>query len=174
MADLFIVDLNPDGTASVTSQLGSDLPDVVAPFGLTWPLDDGALDELRWYLEDYLILPSGVYGERGVKVQASLTAWGTRVFAAIFGGDPARDAYQRMRFRSSETRLVLRSADPRLLALPLGADARPGSCGDAAGPGPGRGEPQRRRGPFNSQPRDSRLNAVEARNLGCRHAARCP
>ncbi len=48
MADRLIVDLNRDGTARMSVQLdGDDLADGTAPFGLTWPLDGQALDDLR-------------------------------------------------------------------------------------------------------------------------------
>ena len=39
---------------------------------LTWPLDDDALEDLRWYLEDYLKAPFGVYEDRGSAVEARL------------------------------------------------------------------------------------------------------
>ena len=46
-----------------------------APFELVWPLDADALDDLRWYLEDYLRVPFGVYGDRGPQVAGLLTGW---------------------------------------------------------------------------------------------------
>jgi tetratricopeptide (TPR) repeat protein len=119
VTDRLVVDLRPDGTATVSTQLdGDDLADGGPPFDLNWPLEDRALDELRFYLEDYLRLPSGVYQVRGADVQASLPRWGAAVFAAVFGDGRARDAYQRLRARPAGTRLVFRSEDPRLLALP--------------------------------------------------------
>jgi hypothetical protein len=119
VTDRLVVELYPDGTASVATQLeGDDFPDDGPRFGLTWPLDDDALSELRWYLEDYLRLPSAVYGERGRRVRDLLPAWGAAVFAAVFGQGRARDAYQRLRGRAADTRLVFRSSEPRLLALP--------------------------------------------------------
>ncbi|HZR48336.1 MAG TPA: tetratricopeptide repeat protein [Streptosporangiaceae bacterium] len=119
MADRLIVDLNRDGTARMSVQLdGDDLADGTAPFGLTWPLDGQALDDLRFYLEDYLRLPSGVYQVRGAAVQQNLPDWGTAVFRAVFAGGPARDAYLKLRARQGGTLLVFRSEDPALLALP--------------------------------------------------------
>lgn len=119
MADRLIVDLNRDGTARMSVQLdGDDFADGGAPFGLTWPLDDQALDDLRFYLEDYLRLPSGVYQVRGAAVQQNLPDWGTAVFRAVFAGGPARDAYLKLRARQGGTLLVFRSEDPALLARP--------------------------------------------------------
>ncbi|HEX6528019.1 MAG TPA: tetratricopeptide repeat protein [Streptosporangiaceae bacterium] len=40
------------------------------------------------------------------------------MFQAVFGAGQARDAYLRLRARPAEPRLVFRSSDPRLLALP--------------------------------------------------------
>jgi hypothetical protein len=47
---------------------------------LTWPLDEDALEDLRWYLEDYLTAPFGVYGDRGSAVEARLADWGRAVY----------------------------------------------------------------------------------------------
>ena len=58
---------------------------------LTWPLDGDALEDLRWYLEDYLAAPYGVWEDRGPQVQAGLAGWGEAVFASIFGAGPARE-----------------------------------------------------------------------------------
>ena len=45
---------------------------------LSWPLDNDALEDLRWYLEDYLTAPFGVYGDRGSGIEARLADWGGR------------------------------------------------------------------------------------------------
>jgi hypothetical protein len=54
VADRLVVDLSADGLVSVGSRSDGDLHVDAAgePFELAWHLDDGALDELRWYLED--------------------------------------------------------------------------------------------------------------------------
>src|SRR5262249_31157971 len=86
---------------------------------LTFP--DGAkpgqaLEDLRWYLEDYLQAPFGVWDDRGPAIQEQLAGWGELVFGSVFGPGPARDAYQRARDRGLE--LVFRSDQPGLLSLP--------------------------------------------------------
>lgn len=120
VVDRMIVDLNTDHTASVLTWLeGDDLPEVSSSFPLAWPLDADALTELRWYLEEYLILPSGVYGDRGLRIAEQVSRWGEALFAAVFGaGTPARDAYLRLRARGNSPVLVLRSPSPELLGLP--------------------------------------------------------
>ena len=91
-------------------------PELVSRAPLEWPLDADALEDLRWYLEDYLLAPFGVWEDRGPAVQAKLAGWGDQVFGSVFGSGPARDAYQRARDRGLE--VVFRSAEPGLLGLP--------------------------------------------------------
>ena len=92
------------------------MPELVSRAPLAWPLDEGALEDLRWYLEDYLRAPFGVWEDRGPQIQARLTGWGEAIFGSVFGSGSARDAYQRARDRGLE--LVFRSAEPALLGLP--------------------------------------------------------
>src|SRR5689334_24105348 len=92
------------------------LPETVSRAGLVWPLEEAALEDLRWYLEDYLLAPFGVWEDRGPQIQGRLAGWGEAVFASVFGSGPARDAYQRARDRELE--LVFRSASPGPLGLP--------------------------------------------------------
>lgn len=50
------------------------------------PLTLADLEELRFYLEDYLDLPTGHYAARGEKVHGEgLEAWGEALFGASFG-----------------------------------------------------------------------------------------
>ena len=88
------------------------------PFALIWPLDDTALEDLRWYLEDYLRAPFGVYSERGPRIAARLAEWGEQVFSAVFGPGKGQQAYQRMRTRPGPVELVFRSDSPEALGLP--------------------------------------------------------
>ena len=114
--DRLLVDLGGDGQAGVLSWPEGGLPEEVSAGALAWPLDGDALEDLRWYLEDYLLAPFGVWEDRGPAVRGSWPAWGEQVFGSVFGAGPARDAYQRARDRGLE--LVFRSADPGLLGLP--------------------------------------------------------
>jgi len=104
---------------SVGTWLDGEFPGGAAgePQALAWPLDVDALEELRWYLEDYLRAPFGVYESRGPAAQATLPAWGEAVFGAVFGPGPARDAYQRMRARPAGVQVVFRSGAARWLGL---------------------------------------------------------
>ncbi len=62
MPDRLVVDLGGDGQAGVLwSPGGGGLAEEVSRAPLAWPLDAAALEDLRWYLEDYLLAPYG-YG----------------------------------------------------------------------------------------------------------------
>ena len=121
MPDRLLVDLGADGQsadsyAAVLSWPDDGLPQQVSRAPLAWPLDVEALEDLRWYLEDYLRAPFGVWEDRGPAIQEKLAGWGGQVFGSVFGAGPARDAYQRARDKGLE--VVFRSAEPGLLGLP--------------------------------------------------------
>ena len=118
MADRLLVDLGEDGWVSVGTWLDGELPAAGKPGELAWPLAGEALEDLRWYLEDYLRMPFGVWEDRGPQVESVLAEWGQAVFSSVFGVGPARDAYVRMRARRGPVELVFRSASPGLLGLP--------------------------------------------------------
>jgi len=120
MADRLLVDLIGDGRVSVGAWLDGEHQGGAAgkEYELTWPLQAGVLEELRWYLEDYLLAPFGVYESRGPAAAAQLPGWGEAVFEAVFGSGPARDTYQRMRACPGGLRVMFRSPSPELLGLP--------------------------------------------------------
>jgi tetratricopeptide (TPR) repeat protein len=105
-----------DGQARVSSWPEGGLPEEVSRAPLAWPLDGDALEDLRWYLEDYLLAPYGVWEDRGPAIREKLVGWGDQVFGSVFADGPARFAYERARDRGLE--VLFRSADPGLLGLP--------------------------------------------------------
>ncbi|HUC26501.1 MAG TPA: CHAT domain-containing protein, partial [Streptosporangiaceae bacterium] len=118
MTGRLIVDLDENGTVTVGTLTGDgELPAAGRPAELSWPLDGKVLENLRWYLEDYLIAPYGVYEDQGPQIAASLRKWGEQVFSSVFGSGSARDAYLGLRARG-DVELVFRSASPSLLGLP--------------------------------------------------------
>jgi hypothetical protein len=117
MADRLLVDLGSDGSCSVGLWPRMGMPQtVVMRQRLEWPLDGQALEDLRWYLEDYLRMPFGVWEDRGPAIQARLAGWGERVFASVFATERARHAYERAYDGGLE--LVFQSPEPGLLGLP--------------------------------------------------------
>jgi tetratricopeptide (TPR) repeat protein len=115
------VDLDSDGCVSVSTWWdGEPTGRPSAPVELTWPLRFDELEDLRWYLEDYLQTPFGAYEGRGRGVADRLPAWGQAMFAGLFGTEAAREAYVALRARAgvSGAEIVLRSAMPAWLGLP--------------------------------------------------------
>jgi tetratricopeptide (TPR) repeat protein len=116
VAERLLVDFRGDGRAGVLWWREGESPEEVSREPLLWPLGRDALEDLRWYLEDYLLAPFGVWEDRGPAIRARLAGWGDQVFGAVFGDGPARRAYWRAQYQGLE--VVFRSADPGLLALP--------------------------------------------------------
>jgi hypothetical protein len=111
-----VVDLSGDGQVGVLSWPHRGIPREISRAPLEWPLDADALEDLRWYLEDYLLVPFGVWEDRGPAIKEKLAAWGEQIFASVFADGQPRFAYERARDRGLE--LIVRSADPGLLGLP--------------------------------------------------------
>jgi tetratricopeptide (TPR) repeat protein len=119
--DRLFVNLGADGRVSVSTALDGEYPSLVGdPAELNWPMTAAELADLRWYLEDYLHTPFGVYEDRGEQVANQLGEWGQRVFDAVFGAGPARDAYVMLRTRATgpAAEIVFQSVVPGWLALP--------------------------------------------------------
>lgn len=112
--DRLLVELEADGLVRVYTWIGGELPEPAGGAGqrLVWPVDEPALEEIRWYLEDYLRTPFGVYEDAGPRIADRLRSWGQDIFAAVFGSGAARDAYIRLRSRGTPLEIVFRSRSP--------------------------------------------------------------
>lgn len=65
-------------------------PRVESPrFRLTAPLGPIEAEELRWYLEQYYLWPTGVFQDRARRVEAQLPEWGQALYEAALGSKPA-------------------------------------------------------------------------------------
>ncbi|WP_336111197.1 tetratricopeptide repeat protein [Streptomyces sp. PTD9-10] len=126
-----VVDLSAQGQAGLMVwRSGKSIPGPAVDLGeMRWPLPGGALEDLRWYLEEYLRTPFGVYEERGARVKEALPGWGREVFAALFGTGPGREAFEAARDRAESggrgLEVVLRSDAARWLGLPWEIMAAP-------------------------------------------------
>jgi hypothetical protein len=81
------------------------------------PFGTAEREDIRWYLEDYLIAPYAVYEERGRKIEEHLPEWGKALFEGVFGtGKPGHDAY--LKSREGPAELVIISRSPAFLSLP--------------------------------------------------------
>jgi tetratricopeptide (TPR) repeat protein len=126
--DRLLVDLRADGRVQVSSWAAGEWHPRPAgePAELTWPLGDDDLADLRWYLEQYLRLPTAVYGERGSRVAGLLPRWGERIFTAVFGAGPAHDAYVAARSRGGPLEISLLSQSAEQLGRPWELMTAPG------------------------------------------------
>jgi tetratricopeptide (TPR) repeat protein len=116
MVDRLLVELSGDGQITVSMPQDGGPREAVSRVLLEWPLDGDALEDLRWYLEDYLRGPFGAWEERGPAILLRLPTWGHQIFDSVFGSRLAKDAYQRAREQGLE--LVFCSSEPGMLSLP--------------------------------------------------------
>ena len=61
-------------------------------YTFTAPLGPIELDELRWYLEEYALWPTGVFKERAERIAAQLPKWGRALYQAALGAPSAQKA----------------------------------------------------------------------------------
>jgi hypothetical protein len=104
------------------------------------PLRSKELEELRYYLEDYLTAPFGVDEERGARAKRTLPTWGTRLFESLSLDVVARrDEYERaieagrseLWFSSNSARCVVHRASvpTDVMPRPTGLEADPPGAG---------------------------------------------
>jgi hypothetical protein len=127
----------PHPTAELTIDFGSianDAPDdAPVPFtvrneatGESWaegqfrsPLDEKALADLRWYLEEYGQWPFGPFRDRAHEIEARLEGYGRALFNALFDERQAARIYEHFLDTPADVRtLTLVSDAPRVLRLP--------------------------------------------------------
>ena len=83
------------------------------------PLDDHALGDVRWYLEEYGEWPFGPFRERAHTIEAQLEPWGRALFDALFyAREPARIYEHFLDTPAGVRTLTLVSDAPRVMRLP--------------------------------------------------------
>ena len=81
--------------------------------------DSDLLQELRWYLEDFLTYPFPPETEHAERVLATLRKWGEEAFDALFEGRKAGHWFEAATGDNySDLTLRIQSDDPRILAWP--------------------------------------------------------
>ncbi|MCK9870250.1 hypothetical protein MRI28_11475 [Nocardiopsis dassonvillei] len=120
MVDRLIVDITPNGAVSVSVKWSheTESTQIGEPTAVEWPLDAPILEELRWYLEDYLRVPFGVYADKGPVIAEQMVEWGTALFDAVFAPRFWREAYGALRARSNKAEIVIQSTSAFHLGLP--------------------------------------------------------
>jgi tetratricopeptide (TPR) repeat protein len=117
-ANLILAEL-PDGRLRVDLEAsGSDgAPETSEAFAFASPLSEAHMEQLRWYLEEYLRTPYGPYDETGQHIRHEVSRWGGELFSSVFGPEkPSHSLY--LRARECHAKLTIVSASASFLSLP--------------------------------------------------------
>lgn len=103
-----------------------------APVPYEPPLDDQALNEIRWYLELFATWPSGPDYEKAEETKQKLESWGRDLWRSVIWHDTDQDLdgaglwQQFADDAASPKQVTIDATDPRILRLPweLLADRR--------------------------------------------------
>jgi tetratricopeptide (TPR) repeat protein len=79
--------------------------------------DRSLMDELRWYLENFLEYPFDPWTDRADRTLEELEAWGREAFEVLFGGGDGQVCLDRAR-RDGEVRIAVATDDPQVLSWP--------------------------------------------------------
>lgn len=96
---------------------GQDLLEAGAEFDFEWGRQDQ--EDLRWYLEDYLIYPADPAPKIAARVEQSIAATGILLFSDLFRGDPqASRLWEAAVEHLADLRVEIQTSEPRLARLP--------------------------------------------------------
>ncbi len=76
-------------------QRGQAAPRLADAVKLEHPFNKQALTDLRWYLEEYLRFPYGIFPDNAAKIEQKLQTWGEDLFELVFrSSEKAREFFQ--------------------------------------------------------------------------------
>ncbi|MFK0730827.1 MAG: tetratricopeptide repeat protein [Gloeotrichia echinulata HAB0833] len=76
-------------------QRGYENPRLSPEIPFEHPFEPETLTDLRWYLEEYLGFPYGIYPQQAVKIEQKLQQWGQELFQLVFRStDKGREFFQ--------------------------------------------------------------------------------
>ncbi|MEQ9000575.1 MAG: tetratricopeptide repeat protein [Coleofasciculus sp. B1-GNL1-01] len=101
-------------------QRGQSNPRPAPSVTFTHPFDKQALVDLRWYLEEYLRFPYGIYPDHAAKIEQKFQYWGEQLFELVFrSSEQARQFFQAATYEGlNQCELVITSDSPEVLNLP--------------------------------------------------------
>ncbi len=101
-------------------QRGQSNPRPAPSVTFTHPFDKQALADLRWYLEEYLRFPYGIYPDHAAKIEQKFQYWGEQLFELVFrSSEQARQFFQAATYEGlNQCELVITSDSPEVLNLP--------------------------------------------------------
>jgi hypothetical protein len=113
--------INHEGDSIQLSwQRGQANPRPAPSVTFTHPFDEQALADLRWYLEEYLRFPYGIYPDNAAKIEQKFQDWGEQLFELVFrSSEQAREFFQAATYEGlNQCELVITSDSPEVLNLP--------------------------------------------------------
>ncbi len=113
--------INHEGDSIQLSwQRGQFLPRPAPSVTFTHPFDEQALADLRWYLEEYLRFPYGIFPDNAAKIEQKFQDWGEQLFDLVFrSSEQARQFFQAATYDGlNQCELVITSDSPEVLNLP--------------------------------------------------------
>jgi hypothetical protein len=101
-------------------QRGQAAPRSAPAVAFQHPFDKQALTDLRWYLEEYLRFPYGIYPDNAKKIEQKFEEWGEQLFELVFrSSEQTRQFFQAATFDGlDKCELVVTSDNPEVLNLP--------------------------------------------------------
>ena len=101
-------------------QRGQAAPRLADAVKLEHPFNKQALTDLRWYLEEYLRFPYGIFPDEAAKIEQKLQTWGEDLFELVFrSSEKAREFFQAATYDGLHNcELAIASDDFAILNLP--------------------------------------------------------
>jgi len=113
--------INHEGDSIQLSwQRGQSTPRTAPSVAFTHPFDEQTLADLRWYLEEYLRFPYGIFPDNAAKIEQKFQDWGEQLFELVFRrSEKAREFFQAATYEGlNQCQLVITSDSPEVLNLP--------------------------------------------------------
>ena len=108
-------------TIQLSWQRGPVNPRFAPSVTFNQPFDEQALTDLRWYLEEYLAFPYGIFPDKAQNIiEPKLQEWGQQLFELVFrSNEKAREFFQAATMERLEfCEIAIYSEDPVVLNLP--------------------------------------------------------
>jgi len=113
--------INHEGDSIQLSwQRGQSTPRTAPSVAFKHPFDQEKLADLRWYLEEYLRFPYGIFPDNATKIEQKFQDWGEELFELVFRcSEKAREFFQAATYDGlNQCQLVITSDSPEVLNLP--------------------------------------------------------
>ena len=107
-------------TIQLSWQRGQAAPRLTDAVTFEHPFGEKAQEDLRWYLEEYLRFPYGIFPDNAAKIEQNLQTWGEQLFNLVFrSSEKAREFFQAATYDGLHNcELVITSDDSTILNLP--------------------------------------------------------